>query len=159
MPCLKHQPRDYSKGSTSTVAVVVAVVVAVCGGMAQLPLAHCDGQLAAAERAALVDIYAATNGHNWNCNTGWINAGNVSADPCTEAWCGVRCAGTTPNHVTYDVRPRRWPVDIVWRARLQVHECEVLHAVFPFSDRSLELFFNNMTGSLPSSIGQLVHLA
>ncbi len=42
----------------------------------------------AAERAALVDLYNATDGVNWQHNTSWL-----SGDPCTPAWYGVDCAG------------------------------------------------------------------
>jgi hypothetical protein len=47
-----------------------------------------------AQRAALVDLYSATNGDSWICcNTGWQDYATTS-DPCEDAWDGVACAGS-----------------------------------------------------------------
>ena len=65
----------------------------------RLPLAH--GKLASAQRAALVDLYLATNGPSWKPNTGWADYANASNDPCADGWFGVTCAGTMPDNVVY----------------------------------------------------------
>jgi hypothetical protein len=46
------------------------------------------------ERAALVDLYLATNGNNWINKTGWAGYANPANDPCAspQAWHGVLCA-------------------------------------------------------------------
>ena len=38
------------------------------------------------EKAALVDIYHATNGEGWINSNGWLEG-----DPCVDSWHGVRC--------------------------------------------------------------------
>jgi hypothetical protein len=44
------------------------------------------------QRAALVDLYIATNGNTWIDKTGWRD--HVSgSDPCDDAWFGVECEG------------------------------------------------------------------
>ncbi len=50
---------------------------------------------AAAQRAALVELYIATNGSTWSSggNTGWLNHGTGS-DPCDDSWRGVTCSGS-----------------------------------------------------------------
>lgn len=48
---------------------------------------------AAAQRAALVDLYLATNGSGWSTNTGWVDYGSGS-DPCDDSWAGVTCSGS-----------------------------------------------------------------
>jgi hypothetical protein len=47
---------------------------------------------AADQRAALVELYIATNGSDWSDNTGWRDHGSGS-DPCDNSWVGVSCAG------------------------------------------------------------------
>jgi hypothetical protein len=49
---------------------------------------------AAAQRAALVDLYIATNGSDWSDGTsGWQDHGTGS-DPCDNGWYGVICSGS-----------------------------------------------------------------
>jgi hypothetical protein len=48
----------------------------------------------AAERAALVDLYLATNGGGWSDRAGWVNYPTASVDPCDAAWSGVVCSGS-----------------------------------------------------------------
>jgi hypothetical protein len=49
----------------------------------------------AAQRAALVDLYIATNGDSWTSGrTGWQDHATGS-DPCDDAWIGVTCAAGT----------------------------------------------------------------
>ncbi len=45
---------------------------------------------AAAQRAALVELYIATNGSTWSDRTGWQNH-TVGSDPCDNSWSGVSC--------------------------------------------------------------------
>jgi hypothetical protein len=48
---------------------------------------------AAAQRAALVDLYVSTNGSTWSTKTGWQNY-STGSDPCDNAWPGVSCSGS-----------------------------------------------------------------
>ena len=58
----------------------------------------CDAPSASpGEVAALVALYEATNGANWDDSTNW-NTG----DPCVQSWLGVSCSGRVPvNSITY----------------------------------------------------------
>ncbi len=48
-----------------------------------------------AQRAALVELYIATNGSTWSSGkTGWQNHATGS-DPCDSGWSGVSCSGST----------------------------------------------------------------
>ncbi len=46
------------------------------------------------QRAALVDLYIATNGSAWGANTGWRDYASGS-DPCDNRWIGMDCDGST----------------------------------------------------------------
>ncbi len=48
---------------------------------------------AAAQRAALVDLYMATSGSTWSINTGWKDH-TTASDPCDNGWYGVICSGS-----------------------------------------------------------------
>jgi hypothetical protein len=52
----------------------------------------------AAETAALVDLYSATNGSGWTIKTGWL-----AGDPCSSLWNGVGCAGGSVMYVRYSI--------------------------------------------------------
>jgi hypothetical protein len=41
-----------------------------------------------AQKAALVDIFKATNG-----SSSWIRKWNLDTDPCDSHWFGIQCAG------------------------------------------------------------------
>jgi hypothetical protein len=43
-----------------------------------------------AQKAALVDLFKATNG-----STSWIRKWNLDSDPCDAKWFGVQCNGIT----------------------------------------------------------------
>jgi hypothetical protein len=45
------------------------------------------------QRAALVDLYIATNGSTWKYNTGWQDYASGS-DACDSVWYGVDCSGS-----------------------------------------------------------------
>jgi hypothetical protein len=47
---------------------------------------------AAAQRAALVELYIATNGNTWSDNNGWRNH-TTGSDPCDNTWSGLTCLG------------------------------------------------------------------
>lgn len=81
-----------SKGSqpkvtASAVAVLVLLLVALC-------VPQTRGALPASQVAALVDLYTSTSGSAWTTSTNWL-----SGDPCTNAWWGVGCTGTTSHDV------------------------------------------------------------
>jgi hypothetical protein len=47
------------------------------------------------QRAALVELYIATNGSTWSTGkTGWQNHATGS-DPCDNSWSGVTCSGSS----------------------------------------------------------------
>jgi hypothetical protein len=46
------------------------------------------------QRAALVDLYIATNGSTWSINTGWRDYA-AGSDPCDDAWNGMDCSGSS----------------------------------------------------------------
>jgi hypothetical protein len=43
------------------------------------------------QRAALVELYIATNGSTWSTKTGWENH-DTGSDPCDDHWSGVKCS-------------------------------------------------------------------
>ncbi len=45
------------------------------------------------QRAALVELYIATNGSGWTDRTGWQNYSSGS-DPCDDSWSGLVCDGS-----------------------------------------------------------------
>ncbi len=45
------------------------------------------------QRAALVELYIATNGDEWSDKNGWQDHATGS-DPCDNAWFGVECDGS-----------------------------------------------------------------
>ena len=53
------------------------------------------GELPPSQRAALVDLFAATNGTEWSISTGWLQG-----DPCARPWWSVYC-DPTGSSVTY----------------------------------------------------------
>ena len=57
--------------------MLLAVTAALCAA---------QSTLAPAERAALVDLYLATNGPAWSDQGGWNYYNDPSSDPCTYNW-------------------------------------------------------------------------
>ncbi len=50
---------------------------------------------AAAQRAALVELYIATRGSTWSSGeTGWQDH-TTGSDPCDNNWSGVTCSGSS----------------------------------------------------------------
>jgi hypothetical protein len=45
------------------------------------------------QRAALVELYIATNGSTWSDKAGWQNY-SIGSDPCDDSWSGVTCSGS-----------------------------------------------------------------
>ena len=82
--------------ATCHAVTVVALLVALAG----VPTAVL-GQLASAERSALVELYNVTSGGTWRARSGWVADNNGSNDPCVQAWQGVVCSSSVPQHVMY----------------------------------------------------------
>ena len=93
------------RGDRNLADMVWLITVATAASVCQFPgnITGVVGQstLAPAERAALVDLYLATNGSGWRGNMGWSNYTNSSSDPCVDRWTGVTCTNSSPNHVVY----------------------------------------------------------
>ncbi len=49
---------------------------------------------APAQRAALVELYIATNGSRWDDRRGWQDY-STGSDPCDNSWSGVGCSGSS----------------------------------------------------------------
>ncbi len=62
------------------------------------------GAATAAERAALVDLYNATDGSSWRNSANWL-----TGDPCSAGWYGVACSpGTGTIKYVVVLRPEVW---------------------------------------------------
>lgn len=68
----------------------IAAMTACCGLMAVTV-----GEVPPSQRAALVDLFTATNGTHWLASTGWLQG-----DPCARPWWSVYC-DSTGSTVTY----------------------------------------------------------
>lgn len=87
------------------------------------------------DKEALQALYKATDGKNWNNNTGWKNE---SSDPCTDGWFGVYCVN---GYVTYlglviNGLYGKLPSDIGKLSKLN----------------TLYLYSNDLTGEIPSEL-------
>ena len=109
---------------------------------------YASGAIPAEERAALIIFYNATNGDTWGAST-WKNppleADGFSLVGTEDTWNGV--LQITSDHVTrFDLRERfisgTIPADIENLSKLQY----------------LILYDNNLTGTLPPELGNLVEL-
>ena len=104
-------------------------------GVVPPPSAPSFAPLPAAERGALEDLFAASNGSTWRYARGTDVVGGGArwgvGDPCQSGWFGVKCGLAGPNQTTPHV--------------LQL---------FPNTRRS----GNPLGGQLPDSIGALTHL-
>jgi len=96
-------------------------------------LSHSTGQ-------ALVDFYHATNGPKWRDNPNWLYG-----DPCKQSWKGVFC----------------WRSRITW---LYVPNTQrkatylAAHSLVFDDIENRHLHNNQVSGTIPSSIGSLVNL-
>jgi hypothetical protein len=69
------------------------LIVAVAERLSHVIRAGAAATVVPAQRAALVDLYVATNGAGWTVNTGWRDYATGS-DPCENSWAGVSCSGS-----------------------------------------------------------------
>jgi hypothetical protein len=106
--CLLHTPRRRRASAThavntrrQTIASVLIDTIRVAATRAVSGWTRSIGvgvvaPTAAAQRAALVDLYIATNGStSWTSKAGWQNYGSGS-DPCDNSWDGVhQCSGAS----------------------------------------------------------------
>jgi hypothetical protein len=99
------------------------------------------------ELAALVELYSATNGSGWVNNTGWGDYGIEPTDPCVDDWEGVTCSGSTPDHVLYVAVACAAVLVVGGNAFVSLACC-----------RNLRLDGNQLSGSLPASVGALSSL-
>ena len=93
---------------------------------------HC--QVPLAQRNALISLYDATDGSNWNNNNGW----NTASDPCT--WFGVGCDIMLNNVISIFLESNNLVGTLP-------------NTVFPALNtlESLYLANNQITGTLPDS--------
>jgi len=120
--------------------------------------------LPSAERAALIDLYSATNGPNWTKKTNWL----VTADEC--AWYGITCdaAHTTVQQIVLENNNLKGlvPASLGGLANLQLLAMSqnLLSGSIPSqlgaltNLRSLYLCVNALTGSIPSQLGNVTGL-
>eukprot|EP00978_Attheya_sp_CCMP212_P008760 scaffold20576_cov30-Attheya_sp.AAC.1 len=108
-----------------------------------------QGGTSLSEREALLALYNATDGDNWNIPGGqnfWVTT--TPSDPCVAMWAGVGC--DTDNKITeLDLGSRRSfglkgaiPSDIGLLTNLE----------------QLNFFINQLTGPIPTQIGLLTNL-
>ena len=96
----------------------------ICLGVSEIPAQECR---------ALVTLYRATGGPNWDKQDGWLE----STSPCT--WFGITCAG---GHVTH----------------LNLLVLVLSPSPDPFTPPFPHWLGNNLRGTLPAQLGDLRHL-
>ena len=100
----------------------------------------------AVEREALIALYNATGGDNWERNDNW-KTGGVFSPPGSECgWYGIRCDA---NHSTV-IR-----IDLSWNNLQGTIPREIGNLN---NLESLSLRFSPLTGSIPPEIGNLANL-
>lgn len=96
--------------------------------------------------AALVDLYNATDGTNWNRNTGWVGgAAGTNCTPCDGTWEGITCDGD--GRVTEIILGSNNLTGTLPTSLGQVSRLEII-----------SLGFNNLTGALPTTLFDLPFL-
>ena len=104
-----------------------------------------------AERAALVDLYAATQGASWRQATNWLEG-----DPCEQSWFGIFCDDA--NSTVTEVFPNpRWSGNTLVGTLPSslFHGLPNLEHVYTSNDRP---GWSRLSGPLPPGIGSLTRL-
>jgi hypothetical protein len=117
--------------------------VLTCGVLVALAALYGPVQVHAAtagERAALVDVYNATDGPKWTRSNGWL-----VGDPCAAPWDGVQCSDGSVQYVRHDPSDPR----LGRSAYLVYGWCR---------GRCLDLSKNLLNGTIPSTINGLTAL-
>lgn len=117
---------------------------------------------------ALVAFYNATDGDNWNTNTGWDISASVGCDPCT--WHGIGCDGNgniTSIIMVNNGLTGQLPAEIGDFTHLETLNLALNNLSGSIPEElgniislkfSLNLQFNNLTGTIPSTLGNLTNL-
>ncbi|HVR51294.1 MAG TPA: hypothetical protein VMS38_16265 [Pseudorhodoferax sp.] len=77
-------PARATPGAFRRAAQGLAATALCLGGLA----GTADAALPPAQRAALVDLYNASNGPGWTNSSNWL-----VGDPCNDGWFGIGCGG------------------------------------------------------------------
>ena len=135
------------------------------GPLARCPVTDVPPQLAAADRAALEALYKATDGDNWQDNSGWL-----SAEPL-EQWFGVRRLGREGrvSHLELHNNGLSGEIPPELGQLLGLESLELgsnrLHGPIPgaladlINLEYLVIAENRLSGKIPPGLGQLAHLA
>jgi hypothetical protein len=120
----------------------------------------------AADCAALVALYTATDGPNWTDNSNWLS----SSTPCgpTNGWAGVTCDGGRVSQLLLDNNGLSGPLpgglaDLTEMTLLQLSNNSLTGAI-PAGLGSMTKLFglylngNSLTGSIPSDLGGLAEM-
>jgi hypothetical protein len=94
----RYSPRRANRDCTNCIIsdVLLTRLVANVRGARVLDVVRVGvvAPTAPAQRAALVQLYIATNGSTWSDRAGWQNYATGS-DPCDNSWSGVGCSGSS----------------------------------------------------------------
>ncbi len=143
-------------------AVLVAFLIPVNSAIAQVPTI---------EREALIALYNATDGANWDTNSNWRNGGDTGFnDLGTEcSWTGVVCAGGTNvtnltldlNKLSGSIPPELGNLSSLTDLSLALNQ---LSGSIPpelgslSSLMTLDLYYSQLSGSIPPELGRLSNL-
>lgn len=107
------------------------------------------GDVPAAERAALVDLYEDCGGRRWVHQEHWLEG-----DPCTNAWYGVRCDATNSTIVFLDPTSRTALNPLVCKIPPSLANLTNLEELYLSND----IFRSYLHGEIPSSLQNLKKL-